>query len=110
MEDWFKEYADNRKALDERDVRELGRCLLGYIKSRLRSGVMYALDIPHIGVLHKKFNIDNLSYFNDSKETNLIDAMFLNKLLKPKSPSNKPPRFDNNEKQYLQDYTNAEED
>ena len=109
-EDWIKEYADSRKALTEKDVKELVRCMLGYIKMRLRSNEIYALELPYLGILYRKFDINQVPYYNISDEEKLMDRMFLNKILKPKSPCNRPPRFDNHEREYLQNHTNDRED
>ena len=102
-------YAENRKALDESDVRDLLRCLIGYLKTRAKSNDSYAIDCKYVGVLHKIFDEDVLDYRIATKEQKLAEKMLVNDaLLKFKSPANKKPKFDNNERRELQAHTNSE--
>lgn len=109
--DIIKEYADKRIGLKEEDVKDLLKCLIGYLKQRVQKGDTYAITLPSIGVLHKKASEDGYRYesisFKDKNDENMLVEFALLGFL---SVANKKPKFDNNNRKELQSHTNNEID
>lgn len=109
--DLIKEYAEKRKGLEEEDVKDLLRCLIGYLRHRMDSGETYAIYCKYLGVFHKTYD-NSIDYkeFKSTKFGKLQERMMINfALLGDLSPSNKTPKFNNNERRELQAHTNNRE-
>lgn len=57
QEELVKIYADSRKALEEKDVKDLLRCLVSYLSKNKKDN--YAYELPKIGFIY-----DNKDIFN----------------------------------------------
>lgn len=57
QEEIIREYANNRKALEEKDVKDLLRCLVKFLQQNAKEH--YAFDIPHLGTIYNNSNVFN---------------------------------------------------
>ena len=106
-EDVVKKYADSRIALDEKDVEDLLRCMIKYIKWKVKDPTIYAFNLSNLGTIYKKFDFEN----PPKNEKTLYDKMLMNYIFKGAlSPCNLKPKFDNDNKKELQRHTNNRED
>lgn len=75
-QDVIDEYSEKRKALDKKDVEDLLRCALLFLEKEMKDKKkeFTSFEIPNIGFLHKKLNLDNLKRVSKSiqKEDNFI--------------------------------------
>lgn len=76
-EDIIKIYAQKRKALNEEDVKDLLKCLKGYLSQRLLSDDTYAVDLESVGILHKTFNKQDLKMNPTTKKEKLNNNMVI---------------------------------
>lgn len=74
-EDVIKRYAEKRKPLSEEDVEDLYRCITGYIKKIVSEDNDYAIKIPRIGFLYKKFKKE------DMKRSIKMDNSLINRII-----------------------------
>ena len=110
-EDLIREYAQKREGLEERDVKDLLKCLIGYLKQRVKKGDTYVIDLGYIGVLYEGISEDSYNYEakgfkNKNDEKRLVESAILGAM----SQTNKEPLFNNNERRELQNHTNFKED
>lgn len=57
QEELINEYAKNRKALEERDVKDLLRCLVNFMIKNKNDN--YAFKIPKIGMIYNNTDVFN---------------------------------------------------
>lgn len=106
--DLVKAYADKRIGLEERDVKDLLRCMIGYLRQRVESKDTYAIDLGYVGVLHKNFEPD-YEYNVRGAQRKLEEKMFIDfALLDRRSLVTRTPKFNNDARKELQAHTNSE--
>ncbi len=59
-DDVVNEYTDKRKSLEKKDVEDLLRCALLFLEKEAKKKGYKAFEIPNIGVLHKKLDLDSV--------------------------------------------------
>lgn len=66
--DLIRAYAKRRTNVSDRDVRDLLKVLIKYLKQETLTTYDYKFDIPLIGVMHNKLNkeIDEISMYRDN--------------------------------------------
>jgi len=75
-DDIIRMYADSRKDISEKEVKEVFDSMISYLKKRVKSDDCYAIDLPNLGILYK--------------EKSTTDPFFyLESLLNSSSPINK---------------------
>lgn len=57
QEELIKEYASSRKALEERDVKDLLRCLVNFMVKNKKDN--YAYELPKIGFIYNNKDVFN---------------------------------------------------
>ena len=97
--DLIKSYASKRKNIEERDIRDLFRIILSYLKEELNDEE-YKYKIPYVGTLHKKmkpeknklrYNGDNILFYQmyvdtlENKDDYITKEDILDKYFKGKT-------------------------
>lgn len=72
LEDVVKEYVGKRKNLKEKEMKDLYRCIIQYIRELKGE---YAIKIPRMGTLYRQIYTEF-----DNQHTSLLDEMFLDRL------------------------------
>ena len=107
-EDLIQSYADKRKALSKEDVEDFYRVMMLYLKQKLRSDDVYALEIPYLGILHKKIKEEEVFEYKTArtKKQILNQKMILNAIYKENTPPNQKPKYDYKDVEWIKNHTN----
>lgn len=94
--DVIKKYASKRKGISEKEVEELFKSMVSFLKSKLENERLYAINIPEIGTLHRKIeDIDSVMKREAvrSLEAYREEDMLINIIYNRNSPIIKKPIY-----------------
>jgi hypothetical protein len=80
--DLIRKYSDRRKSLNDRDVKDLLRVAINYLKEQVATTDKYSFDIPQVGILHCKYD-EELSKMHIRARNNRFYDMFAEQVYKP---------------------------
>jgi len=79
----LKSYAENRTVVDFEDVQDLYRVMTDFIKMKMNDSETTVIKIPYLGMLYRRFDLDNLVLCETAKEEQMYDEMLVKYLFTP---------------------------
>lgn len=75
-------YTNKRKSIEREDVEDLYDVMVDFIKHKMKDKETFALELPNIGVLYRKFNPENIVYAKSETERNFYEEQLRQYLFK----------------------------
>lgn len=85
IEDVAREYSKRRKGVSEQEAKELIKFSISYIRKLIKQDDAYAVEIPSIGILHKKLKTAEKDLENNKRTEIQYANILLNTLIEDKS-------------------------